>query len=232
MQARGTWVIDDMALDRKSYKWFYDHIHSHYYNLLIKWCFLPFGGETKCREELLAHVDCSSKDMILDMCCGTGGATYSILKKAGSECEIIGMDLSFGQISIAAKRPGLSNVQLVHGDAACSAFQDQSFDKVFITHALHEMPREIRLKVLSEARRILRNNGTVIVLELDDPESLMVRLFIGFWFFYWLPFNFETPTRRDLLKNGLTKEVKEAGFKNIMRTSTYHGTLQTVQGVK
>ncbi len=142
------------------------------------------------------------------------------------------MDLSFGQISIAAKRPGLSNVQLVHGDAACSAFQDQSFDKVFITHALHEMPREIRLKVLSEARRILRNNGTVIVLELDDPESLMVRFFIGFWFFYWLPFNFETPTRRDLLKNGLTNEVKEAGFKNIMRTSKYHGTLQTVLGVK
>ena len=166
------------------------------------------------------------------MCCGTGGATYSILKKAGSECEIVGMDHSFGQISIAAKRPGLLNVQLVLGDAACSAFQDQSFDKVCISHALHEMPREIRLQVLSAARRILRNNGTVIVLELDDPESFMVRLFIGFWFFYWLPFNFETPTRRDLLRNGLTKEVKQAGFRNVMRTSKFHGTLQTVRGVK
>ena len=221
-----------MALDRKTYKWFYDHIHSRYYNLLIRWCFLPFGGETKCREALITPVHFSPNERILDMCCGTGGATGSIAKKVGKGSQIIGMDLSSGQINMTQKRSELGNVQFVVDDAGCTAFRSHSFNKVFITHALHEMPREIRQQVLAEARRILRDNGAIIILELDDPKYPFVRLFIGFWFFYWLPFNFETLTRRDMLKRGLTKEVKEAGFKHIRRMSKHCGIFQTVQGVK
>ena len=36
-----------MLLDRKSYVWIYDRIHCRYYNLLIKFYFLPFLGEEK-----------------------------------------------------------------------------------------------------------------------------------------------------------------------------------------
>ena len=88
------------------------------------------------------------------------------------------------------------------------------------------------LRVLGEARRILREKGELVVLELDNPESLLVRLFAGFWFFYWLPFNFETPTRRDMLKYGLANEVSEAGFNNVRKISKYRGVLQIVQGEK
>ena len=86
--------------------------------------------------------------------------------------------------------------------------------------------------MLAEAKRLLKEKGRVVVLELDELESLWIRLFIGFWFFYWLPFNFETPTRRDMLKHGLTNEVAEAGFKNIRKISKYRGVLQVVQGDK
>jgi ubiquinone/menaquinone biosynthesis C-methylase UbiE len=183
-----------MMWSRKSYKWFYDHIHSHYYNLLVKWCFLPFGGEEKFRKEMIAPIDFSPGDKILDMCCGIGGVTCTIAKKVGEDSEVIGMDLSSGQIEI-------------------------------ITHALHEMPRGIRSKVLTEARRVLRENGEVIILDLDNPASVFVRLFVGFWFFYWLPFNFETPTRRDMFKHGLTTEVEEASFKHVTKLSKHHRVL-------
>jgi ubiquinone/menaquinone biosynthesis C-methylase UbiE len=126
----------------------------------------------------------------------------------------------------------LGRVQLLVSDAGCTAFRSLSFDKVFMTHALHEMPREIRQQVLAEARRILKDKGKIIILELDNPAHPLVRLFVGFWFFYWLPFNFETPTRRDMLKQGLTKEVKQAGFKQITKTSKCSGIFQTVQGTK
>jgi len=181
---------------------------------------------------LVADVDCRPQDVILDMCCGTGGATSSILKKAGSGSKLIGMDLSSGQIKVAAKRPELRKVQFLEGDAGRTPFREYVFDKVFITHALHEMPRENRLRALAESRRILKNNGKVIVLELGDPGKLLDRLFIGFWFFYWLPFNFETPTRRDMLKRGLTEEVKQAGFRQVTRTSKYRGAFQVVEGTK
>lgn len=221
-----------MVLSKKTYKWFYDHVHSKYYSLLMKWCFLPFGGERKCRGDLLSPVEFASGEKILDMCCGSGGATLAISKKAGLGSEIIGLDLSTGLLRIAKNRLELNHVLFVEGDAVKTPFPDTWFDKVFITHAIHEMPQEIRLKVLAEGRRILKENGKIIILELDNPKSLWIRWFISFWFFYWLPFNFETPTRRDMLRRGVVNEVEEAGFKNVTKASQYHGILQVVQGIK
>lgn len=221
-----------MTLSRQAYKWFYDTIHCHYYDLAMKYCFLPLGGERRCRDELVAHIDFSPGERILDMCCGTGGATCAIARRAPKDCRIVGMDLSSGQIRIAGKKTCSHNMDFVEGDVTNTQLEDCSFDKVFITHALHEMPREARLRVLGEARRILKEQGELIVLELDNPESLLVRLFAGFWFFYWLPFNFETPTRRDMLKHGLTNEVSEAGFKRIRKTSRHRGIFQIIQGEK
>lgn len=220
-----------MAWSRKNYKWFYDHIHSNYYALLIKWCFLPFGGEDRVRKELIAHIGFSPKDKILDMCCGIGGVTFVIAEKAGKDSEVVGTDLSSGQIEIARKNNHLSNVRFVEGDVTSTGFEDGYFDKVFITHALHEMPREIRLKVLSEARRILREHGEIVILELDNPGNIFIRLLIGLWFFYWLPFNFETPTRRDMLKHRLATEVEEIGFKSVVKQSKFRGVFQVVQGI-
>ncbi|MCK4403571.1 MAG: methyltransferase domain-containing protein [candidate division Zixibacteria bacterium] len=225
-------MLEQKTLNREAYKWFYDNVHCHYYNLLMKYCFLPFGGETKCREELIAHVDFSPRDRIFDMCCGTGGATFAIVRKAGKMNQIIGMDLSSGQINVAKKGGHKSSIRFVEGDVSATGFEDGYFDKVFITHALHEMPREVRLKVLTEAKSILKEKGKVIILEVDNPESSIIRLFIGFWFFYWLPFNFETPTRKDMLKHGLTNEVKEAGFKSVRKISKYQGVFQIVEGEK
>jgi ubiquinone/menaquinone biosynthesis C-methylase UbiE len=87
------------------------------------------------------------------MCCGTGGATFVVARRAGASNEVVGMDLSSGQLRIARNRNRLGNVHFVGGDAAATGFKNGSFDKVFVTHALHEMPGEIRVKVLAEARR-------------------------------------------------------------------------------
>ena len=75
---------------------------------------------------------------------------------------------------------------------------------------------------------MVKKGGEVIVLELDRPPSLPVRLLMGFWAFYWLPGNFETPTRRDMLKHGVVNEVKEAGLSNVRKYSSYKGAFQTV----
>lgn len=221
-----------MRFNKKTYKWFYDNVHSVYYNLLMKYCFLPAGGEEKCRAELIDSIDFSPKDRILDMCCGTGGATFAIAQKAGEEAEIIGLDLSSGQITRARKRNRFRNIKFMEGNAVSTAFENGYFDKVFITHSLHEMLREERLKTLSEAKRILKERGRVIILEVDNPQGFFRRLFVGLWLFYWLPFNFETPTRRDMFKRGLTNELVEAGFKNIRKSPKHHGAFQVVEGEK
>lgn len=220
------------AENKRAYKWFYDHIHSVWYDLLMKYCFLPAGGERKCRLKLLESIEFSPAERILDMCCGTGGATFTIAERAGDGTEIVGIDLSAGQIKRARERNRFGNIKFMEGNVVETGFEGGHFDKVFITHALHEMRRQERLSTLREARRILREGGQVIVLELDNPEGFLRRMLVGLWFFYWLPFNFETPTRRDMLRCGLNNELREAGFRNVRKTRKYHGVFQIVEGEK
>ncbi len=118
------------------------------------------------------------------------------------------------------------------GLTSTSNFPESYFDKAVIPHALHEMRRVTRLAVLKETRRIIKDRGTLAALEMDNPPNPFWRLYIGFWWFYWLPFNPETPTRRDMLKHGVVEEVKEAGFTNVKKISIYNGTLQVVKGQK
>ena len=221
-----------MVLDRRAYRWFYDNIHSRYYNLLTKWCFLPFGGERRCRRELISFLDIDPEGVVLDACCGTGNATSAIAERTGEKADITGLDLSSSMIRIAQKKNCFDNVRFIQGDLTATGFADSHFDKVFITHGIHEMPRQLRMNALEETWRILKDGGQVIALEIDNPESLLLRLFVGFWFFYWLPFNFETPTRRDMFKHGLTKEVKEVGFQNVSKISKFKGVFQVVCGEK
>jgi len=219
-------------MNKKLYKWWYDHIESRFYNLMVKWIALPFGGETAVRRTMVEPVVFESGEKILEMCCGTGGATFFISEKASNGSEIIGMDLSSGQLRHAGKRQYHCPTQFIEGDVTNAPFEDNSFDKVFITHAIHEMPRESRLKTLRQARRVLKAGGEVVVLELDNPESVWLRMVVGLWFFYWLPGNFETRTRRDMLRHGLSNEVKESGFVDVRKYSANRGIFQTVIGTK
>jgi ubiquinone/menaquinone biosynthesis C-methylase UbiE len=126
---------------------------------MIKWCFLPLGGEKNCRDKLISHIEFSKSELILDMCCGTGGVTWAVLRKTRGDCHIIGIDLSSGQLRQASKLQDLKTVQFIEGDVSNSCFPDNVFDKVLITHALHEMTRDSRLRVLNEAKRIIKKNG-------------------------------------------------------------------------
>ena len=131
-------------------------------------------------------------------------------------------------------RAPTAGVPLLGADASKLPFPDGAFDSVFIPHAIHEMPRDLRLAVLREASRVCRRDGRVVVLELDQPSRPWLRWLIGLWFFYWVPppLNFETRTRRDLQRRGLVREVSEAGFGEVRKLSKYAGTMQVVEARK
>lgn len=219
-------------MDKKLYKWFYDNIHSKYYDFMIQLFSLPFGGEKIFRTTLLKPIQFRSNEKILDMCCGTGGATLFISQKANRSAGIIGIDLSRGQLKRALNKNYGCPTFFAECDASCLSILNCMFDKVFITHAIHEMPRSERLQTLKEAKRVLKSNGELIILELDNPPNFFLRILIGFLFLYWLPGNFETVTRRDLMKHGLINEMAECGFAHVRKFPSYKGILQTAVGIK
>jgi ubiquinone/menaquinone biosynthesis C-methylase UbiE/protein-S-isoprenylcysteine O-methyltransferase Ste14 len=215
---------------RPAYKWMYDHLESRVYDLALRWVLLPFGGERSFRREMTSALDFAPGERVLDLCCGTGSSSAALRERAGSSCRLVGADLSRGQLSRAARKKECRPILLVEANAARTPFASASFDCVVIPHALHEMPRETRIAVLGEARRLTRHDGRVAVLELDDPPSRVRKILLGTWLGYWLPYpiNFENPTRRDMVRHGLRRELAEAGFEEVRKISKYHGAMQVL----
>ncbi len=219
-----------MPISKRTYRWLYDHVVCVYYDLLVRWCFLLFGGEATVRRGLLESVPLPAGARVLDLCCGTGGATRFIAERVRGTGRVIAVDLSAGQVWRAARKSGMGDVRFAVMDATRTGFSNAAFECVVIPHALHEMQRAERLAVLAEAARLLAPGGTLAVQEMDTPPGMGWRLIRAVWWFHWVPFNPEQPTLRDMLAHGLDTEVREAGFADVAKVPHCHGTLQVVHG--
>lgn len=115
---------------------------------------------------------------ILDMCCGTGKNAMKIAC-ANSEVSVVGIDISAEALKKADSgihKRELKNVELLHMDAAHTIFQDKSFDSVIISLVLHELESKYTEKIIGEAKRVLKDNGTIIVLEWELPAGFLKKL--------------------------------------------------------
>ncbi|MBN1217855.1 MAG: class I SAM-dependent methyltransferase [Anaerolineae bacterium] len=190
-----------------------------FYDLMIWFVFLPLGGEAACRRQFARWVDVQPEEKLLSLCCGTGDTEIALFNLVPT-VQIIAVDLGAGQISTAKQKDKSGSIDFCVGNAAQTGLAANSFDRVLITLALHEMPYSLRLKVLREARRVCKPNGRVVAIEhakLDGKLSQAVRYL---WWFGWLPGNPEVATSRDLQQRGLATEMREAGLEALERYTT------------
>lgn len=94
---------------------------------------------------------------VLDIGCGTG--EYSNLFKKN---YYIGIDISREYIDHAKKT---KNGKFVVMDATEIKFDNESFDFVLIAAILHHLDDNDTNKVLKEAKRVLKKDGKILILE-------------------------------------------------------------------
>ena len=118
------------------------------------------------------------KDAVLDLCCGT--ATNAInIAKAKQSAEVTGIDLSDKMLDIGkakVKKENLSNVTLRQMDATALEFRNGAFDEVLISLVLHELDETLAGRLLFEAKRVLKDDGRIVVTEWEAPEKKTRRL--------------------------------------------------------
>jgi ubiquinone/menaquinone biosynthesis C-methylase UbiE len=130
---------------------------------------------------------------VLDVGCGTG-THLDLYEQAG--CEVHGIDLSPAMLDVA--RPKLGDHARLHlGDASQMPYPDNSFDMVMATLALHEMTPDTRIAVVGEMRRVLRDEGRLLVI---DYHPGTVRSLKG-WLFKGLIWLIERLAGRDHFRN-------------------------------
>ena len=109
---------------------------------------------------------------VLDMGCGTGTLAVKAAKKGA---EVVGIDISEEMLSVAAEKvqaEGLEeSVELVNIGVLemDDRFDEGSFDCVVSTLVLSELSRDERAFALRECRRVLKDDGTLVIADETRP---------------------------------------------------------------
>jgi ubiquinone/menaquinone biosynthesis C-methylase UbiE len=128
------------------------------------------------RASVLEISQIKREDKVIDICCGTGDQAVLFSKKSDF---VYGIDLDYKTIEAALKRK--SNVFFGVAYAEKLPFPDNYFDVVSISLALHEKDEELRKLVINEIKRIVKEDGRVIIADYNYPMpfnflSILIRI--------------------------------------------------------
>ena len=98
---------------------------------------------------------------VLDVGCGTG-TLLSLYQ--GYTNNIYGIDLSPSMIHIAGKKLG-EKAKLRVGSATNMAFRNDQFDLITCCLLLHEVSKRNRIGILKEVKRVLRQDGRILLID-------------------------------------------------------------------
>ena len=153
----------------------YYNIFSYVYDVFVNLHARRDAVDTRNFLVEMAHPEGKPNPSILDICCGTG-AVIAAFAHRYPESLTVGYDFSRGMLRKAQIKQEYRKTTFIEGDAAALPFADQSFDVVTCSHALYELKRRTRQIALWEMKRIIRSNGTVLLMEHEVPHHPLIKI--------------------------------------------------------
>ena len=148
------------------------------YDLVNK--ILTFGWDERWRKACITEV--ATGRVIVDLCCGTGALSLSLLSKIKSDSFLLGLDFSKEMLSKAVlkcKRYKKFDKQFefVIADAAHLPLKKRSIDDMRISFSFRNLifKNPKALTYLKEAVNVLTSNGRFTCVETSQPENYLLR---------------------------------------------------------
>lgn len=158
---------------------------SHKYDFLNH--FLSLGIDILWRKKAVRMLAPHQPKKILDIATGTADFAIEALKLNPE--EIIGIDISEGMLNVGKekiKKKGVDNIiSLELGDSENLRFETAYFDAYTVAFGVRNF--ENLEKGLTEMLRVLKPNGTGIILEFSKPRKFPVKQLYNFYFNKILP---------------------------------------------
>lgn len=149
--------------------------------------FLSLGIDIIWRKKAIKLLKDTQPKQILDIATGTGDFAIEALDLKPT--KVTGIDISSGMISVGQdkiKKKGLKDlIELKLGDSENLEFQDNTFDAYTAGFGVRNF--ENLEKGLSEMLRVLKPNGTAIILEFSKPKAFPIKQLYNFYFNSMLP---------------------------------------------
>jgi len=108
-------------------------------------------------------------DKVVDVCCGTGA---QVLEYGRRGIVATGIDISPSMLKIATRnirRQKAVNVSFQLADATSLPFLDGYFDYASISLGLHDKEKPIRYQIISEMKRVIKQDGALILIDFQVP---------------------------------------------------------------
>ncbi|MFI5219992.1 MAG: bifunctional demethylmenaquinone methyltransferase/2-methoxy-6-polyprenyl-1,4-benzoquinol methylase UbiE, partial [Bacteroidia bacterium] len=180
---------------------------AHQYDFLNH--LFSLGIDKRWRKKAVKFLKHEYPKTILDV--ATGTADFAIEALTLNPQQVTGIDISEkmlekGKIKIVKKKFE-NKIKLFIGDCENLSFADQSFDAVTVGFGVRNF--ENLEKGLSEIYRVLKKNGTLIILEFSTPQSFPIKQLYHFYFLNILPFFGRIISGHQNAYHYLPKSVKE-----------------------
>ena len=173
---------------------------------------------------------------IADLATGTGDLTIELLKLEPK--KIYAVDISKKMLEIQKGKVNDKRLELIQAEAANMPFDDSSIDLVTIGFGIRNFEDlEISLK---EIKRVLKNDGYLIVLEMFKAEKISSKLF-NYYFSRIMPFLGNKLSKSKTAYNYLSDSVqnfltvkefsdicKNNGFETEKTVNNFIGVVNTI----
>lgn len=135
-----------------------------------------FGNYGRLRDAAIADLADAGPSITgktLQVACAYGNLTPRLRERLAPDASLDVVDILPIQLkNLGSKMPADERVALLQGDSSSLACPDASYDKVLLFFLLHEQPEAVRRGTLSEAMRVVKPGGKIVIVDYHRPGKL------------------------------------------------------------
>jgi ubiquinone/menaquinone biosynthesis C-methylase UbiE len=168
--------VEDVGIPdylRHHYWWAYIHPRGvKFFDRLWVVNLILLGNYSRLRERALAEFGKAVSGNILQLACVYGDLTSRLeTRVAAGSGKLDVVDVVPIQLSnLKKKLRGRTRVRLLRMDSADLKLPDASYDRVMLFFLLHEQPAGHRARTLSEAFRVVKPGGKILIVDFARPH--------------------------------------------------------------
>ncbi|HJV93725.1 MAG TPA: rhodoquinone biosynthesis methyltransferase RquA [Azonexus sp.] len=133
---------------------------------LILW-----GSFSRLRDWALDELGATIDRDVLQIACVYGNFTQRMAARLGEYGKLDIVDVAPIQLAnLRGKLQADPRIHLHHQDSSALHFPAASFDSTLLFFLLHEQPASVRRATLSEAMRVTRPGGKIVIVDYHQPK--------------------------------------------------------------